>query len=82
MKKRQSLLDAIADDRQPGAMFVNMLSLGLRKSETLGLKWSVVDREAGTLRVQRPLKRESGKIVLGELKTRRSAAPRICRPAC
>jgi integrase len=53
-------------------MFVVFALLGLRRSEVLGLMWSDVDLEAGTLQIRRGLQRVGGKLVTSEPKTRRS----------
>jgi integrase len=54
------------------AVWVVALSLGLRRSELLGLTWSNVDFDKGTLRVVRGLQRVAGALVLDELKSERS----------
>ncbi len=46
--------------------------LGLRPGEALGLRWQDIDLETGILRVQVALQRIDGKLVVDELKTRRS----------
>jgi len=48
------------------------LSLGLRRGETLGLRWQDVDLHAATLRVAVNLQRIDGKIVLVKPKTKES----------
>ena len=52
------LLDAAREtgDRYE-ALYVLCLACGLRQGEALGLKWSDIDLEAGTLRVRRQLQR-------------------------
>lgn len=52
----RSLLDAARGDRFE-ALYVLCLMAGLRQGEALGLKWSAVDLDAGTLQVQRQLQR-------------------------
>jgi integrase len=54
------------------ALFVLMLTTGLRRGEALGLRWEDVDFELGVLRVRRALKREGGTLVTAEPKTSRS----------
>ena len=44
---------AAAGDRRNGARWAIALALGLRQGEALGLRWSDVDLEAGTLAVRR-----------------------------
>jgi integrase len=43
----------VASERRNGARWVVALALGLRQGEALGLKWSDVDLDNGTLRVRR-----------------------------
>src|SRR5215212_2941390 len=56
------------------ALYVLSLTCGLRIGESLGLKWSDIDLEAGTLRVNRQLQRirkegdKSGRLVFSEPK--------------
>jgi len=52
----RALLGAAKGDRYE-ALYVLCLTAGLRQGEALGLKWSDVDLEAGTLRVSRQLQR-------------------------
>jgi integrase len=49
------------------------VTLGLRRGELLGLRWSSVDLVGGTLRVRETVQRTSGGLVLDETKTARSA---------
>ena len=48
------------------------LACGLRQSETLGLRWSDVDVDAGTLSIQRTLQRVNGVFTFFPPKTARS----------
>ena len=59
-EQARALLDASKGDRLE-ALCVLALTLGLRIGEALGLKWSVIDIDAGTLRVNRQLQRHTGK---------------------
>jgi integrase len=68
VKQAQALLDAAKGDRLE-ALYLLMLSLGLRRGEALGLAWSDLDLDAGTLGVRRALKRERKRLVVGEVKT-------------
>ncbi len=52
----RKLLDAAKGDRYE-ALYVLCLTAGLRQGEALGLRWSDVDLDAGTLRVNRQLQR-------------------------
>jgi len=48
------------------------LTMGLRQGEALGLRWSDVDLDIGSLRVEKQLQRVGGELQLVELKTRLS----------
>jgi integrase len=48
----QRLLEVVSE-RRNGARWVVALALGLRQGEALGLKWSDVDLDQGTLRIRR-----------------------------
>jgi integrase len=61
-------LGAIAGDRLE-ALYVVALAVGLRQGELLGLSWSDIDLEQGTLRVRRALQRVDGRLVLVEPKS-------------
>ena len=54
-----ALLEAASDHRL-AALFVLALHTGMRKGELLGLRWSDVDLEAGTLHVQGSLQPVAG----------------------
>ncbi len=54
------------------ALYLVTMTLGLRQSEALGLRWSDIDLEAGTLNVRRSLQRYNGEYHLDEVKTVRS----------
>jgi integrase len=63
------LLEAAKDDRFE-SLYVLSLTCGLRMGESLGLKWSDIDFEAGTLRVHRQVQRirDGGGLVFSEPK--------------
>jgi integrase len=67
------LLDAAKGDRYE-AVYVLCIMAGLRQGEALGLKWSDIDLDGGTLRVNRQLQRvrrdgeKSGTLVFSEPK--------------
>jgi integrase len=67
----RQLLQAVEQDRLQ-AIYTVALSLGLRRGEVLGLKWSDINFEAKTLSVARSLQRISGKLTEVETKTKRS----------
>jgi integrase len=52
LEEIQRLLYVVAE-RRNGARWVVALALGLRQGEALGLKWSDVDLDKGTLRIRR-----------------------------
>ena len=53
-EQARQILDAVAGDRLE-ALYALTLALGLRQSEVLGLRWSDIDLDAGSLAVQRSL---------------------------
>ncbi|GAB3815031.1 tyrosine-type recombinase/integrase [Kribbella italica] len=61
-------LEAIRDDRLY-ALYAVALSLGLRRGEALGLRWSDVDLEAALIQVNQALHRVDGALKLGDVKT-------------
>jgi integrase len=63
------LLEAAKDDRFE-CLYILSLTCGLRMGESLGLKWSDIDLDAGTLRVHRQVQRirEGGGLVFSEPK--------------
>ena len=72
-EQARALLDAAKGDRYE-ALYVLCLTAALRQGEALGLKWSDVDLQAGTVRVNRQLQRvrrnedAPGKLVFTEPK--------------
>src|SRR5215469_1869444 len=54
------------------AAFVLLILYGLRRGETLGLRWTDIDFAAGTIQVRQQLQRIRGQLVLGPVKTRAS----------
>ena len=63
------LLEAAKDDRFE-CLYILSLTCGLRMGESLGLKWSDIDLDAGTLRVHRQVQRirDGGGLVFSEPK--------------
>jgi integrase len=49
--------------------FVLLLLYGLRRGESLGLRWSDIDFDAGTIRIRQQLLRVRGQLILGPVKT-------------
>ncbi|MEU2990886.1 site-specific integrase [Streptomyces griseoincarnatus] len=64
------------------ALWLLLVSTGLRRGEVLGLTWSDVDLNAGTLRVRRNVQRIRRALIFGTPKTMRSvrtiSLPRRC----
>lgn len=64
------------------ALWLLLVSTGLRRGEVLGLTWSDVDLDAGTLRVRRNVQRIRRELIFGTPKTMRSvrtvSLPRRC----
>lgn len=68
----RTFLDAIRGDRL-AALYAVALGLGLRQGEVLGLTWSDLDLDAGTLTVRRTLQRYDRAYHLDEPKTLKSS---------
>ncbi len=71
---------------QHAELFSIALSLGLRRGEVLGLRWTDIDLEKGELRLSNALERVKGKgTILGELKSlsarRILRLPQVCLAA-
>jgi integrase len=64
-------LDAVQGDRLD-ALYSVAVALGLRLGEILGLRWSDVDLETGTIRVAQALQRVGGRLTFVEPKSERS----------
>ena len=67
----REFLHAARDHRLYG-LWVTVLMLGLRRSEAMGLHWSDVDLDKGTLRISRGLQRAGGELRELPTKTPRS----------
>lgn len=66
------LLLKTARDHQLYALWLLLVSTGLRRGEVLGLTWSDVDLVTGQLRVRRNLQRIKRELIFGTPKTARS----------
>src|SRR4029079_1688628 len=66
------MLLAIAQDHRLSALFRVALMMGLREGEVLGLRWSDLDLDAGSLRVAQALQRVDGQLIFKEPKTAKS----------
>jgi len=71
LDEAKRFLDAAHGDRLEAAWVV-MLLLGLRPGEVLALPWSTVDLENRRLTVSQAQRREPGRLVIGEPKTKKS----------
>lgn len=71
LAEARRLLNAASGDRLESA-WVTMLLLVLRPGEVLGLRWGAVDLVGRTLTVSQALRREPGRLYLGEPKTKKS----------
>ena len=65
-------LMAACKEERLGTLWTLILSLGLRRGEALGLRWSDYDRKAKTLSIERSRKKEGSKVTVGPLKTEKS----------
>jgi integrase len=63
---------AAAKGKRLHALFVLALGSGMRQGELLGLQWSDVDFERGTVAVRRSLAQVKGKFILKEPKSKQS----------
>jgi integrase len=70
-EQAQQLLEMLKKHRHE-SLYLLMLSTGMRRGETLGLKWEDLNFESGVVRVKRNLKREGGRIVTADTKTLKS----------
>jgi integrase len=61
-----------AEDHPLYPAFLLLLLYGLRRGETLGLRWSDVDFETGTIHIRQQLQRIGRQLVIGPLKTHAS----------
>jgi len=68
VKQARALL-TVAKDDDLEALYVTGLMLGLRPGELLALCWGDVDLDEEVLHVRRTLKRERGRLLLGDPKT-------------
>ncbi|MCZ6867036.1 MAG: tyrosine-type recombinase/integrase, partial [Chloroflexi bacterium] len=67
----KKLLGAVKGNRME-ALYIVALALGLRQSESLGLRWTDLNLEAGTVTINVSLQKWDGEYVLAEVKTDKS----------
>jgi integrase len=79
MNNKRALLSAVAGHRLE-ALYRVALSLGLRRSEVLGLRWADIDFDQALLRVTGALQRIRGKLERSTTKTVASAQPITLTP--
>jgi integrase len=72
LEQARAFLDVVHNDRLE-ALYTVALAVGLRQGEALGLRWSDVYLEIGTLTIRTTLQRIGGRLQLVEPKTSRSA---------
>jgi len=76
----KTLIQAVDSDEIWRDFFKTELMTGMRRGEICGLRWEDFDEVAGTLHVQRAVRYEHGKPIIGETKTnegnRRMSLPR------
>ncbi len=69
--RAKAILQAVQGDSLE-ALFLLLLSTGMREGEALGLQWADVNLDAGTASIRRVLQRVNGEWAFREPKTRRS----------
>jgi integrase len=72
---RSTPLDPLLDQARKhwlAALWLILITTGLRRGEALAIAWSDLDMTSGVLRVRRTLQRIKGQLVFGEPKTPRS----------
>lgn len=75
----------VASEHWLAAAWLLLVTTGLRRGEVLGLAWSDLDLDAGTMRVRRTVQKLDGAFVFGEPKSARSrrvlTLPGVCTAA-
>ncbi|MPY97950.1 MAG: tyrosine-type recombinase/integrase [Actinophytocola sp.] len=64
------------------ALWLILITTGLRKGEVLGLAWSDINMTTGEFRVRRTVQRVRGKLIFGKPKTKRSRRVLYLAPVC
>jgi integrase len=70
-EETRKLIEVARGDKL-GALYMLAVHTGMRQGELLALKWQDVDLENAKLSVRRTLTMSNGRILLGELKTKKS----------
>jgi integrase len=74
-----------ATDHWLYALWLVLITTGLRKGEVLGLAWSDIDLESGAFKVRRTVQRVRGRLLFGKTKTKKSTRTlylgRVCLAA-
>lgn len=71
-KQIQRFMAFVADDRHLGVWHL-LMTTGMRRGEVLGLRWSEVDLEAGSVTIRRTTTEVDGAAITGTPKTRDSS---------
>lgn len=64
------------------ALWLILITTGLRKGEVLGLAWSDINTTTGEFRVRRTVQRVRGELIFGKPKTKRSRRMLYLPPVC
>ncbi|MEU7908178.1 site-specific integrase [Actinoplanes sp. NPDC049118] len=64
-----------AEDHRLYPLYVVAATMGLRRGELLGMRWSDLDLDTGTLTIEQTVQRVGGKLILSDAKTEDSEAP-------
>jgi integrase len=70
----QAILNA-AQGHRLYPLYVVAATMGLRRGELLGMRWSDLNLDNGTLTIEQTVQRAGGKLVLSDAKSEGSAAP-------
>jgi integrase len=64
-----------AEGHRTYPLYVVAATMGLRRGELLGMRWSDLDLDNGTLTIEQTVQRAEGKLILSDGKTEESEAP-------
>jgi len=71
-----------ASEHWLSALWLVLITTGMRKGEVLGLAWSDINLTTGEFRVRRTVQRVRGKLIFGEPKTKKSRRVLYLPPVC